>query len=89
MDLKLECFDAYCALKEFEINGIEATYEEFGTKSDLDPDNAEDYGCGDMTFVPKLPTKEILKKYGIDLDEYSEICEKLECLSFGYCSWCV
>lgn len=76
-------------MKIFEINGIEADYEDFGEKRDLDPKNRPYYGCGNMAFVPKDPTEEILNKYNISVYDYDEICDKLEThLSFGRCAWC-
>lgn len=88
-DIKIKPFGALCDLEQFEINGMRADYEDFGDKYDCHPDIAEPYGCGDMRFIPKLPTIEILNKYNITTDEYNEICEKLNCLSFGCCGWCV
>jgi hypothetical protein len=85
----IECRNALCSLSEFTINGIEADWSDFGDKDDHDPDNAEDYGCGDMRFTPTPPTAEILNKYGITEDQYNTICEELDVLSFGNCGWCV
>lgn len=88
MKLKLEVYKCLCALAEFEINGIKASYEDFGDKYDTQPSLADDYCCGNMQFIPKLATQEILDKYKINVDEYNQICEKLNCLSFGSCGWC-
>lgn len=89
MDLKLKFFNSYCSTKEFTINGKEADYTDFGDKYDQDSACAPNYGCGDMVFEPKEPTKEILKKYGITEDEYYKIADKLERgLSFGRCALC-
>ena len=88
MKLKLEVYKCLCELEEFEINGIEANYEDFGDKYDTQPSLADDYCCGNMQFVPKLATQEILDKYKINVDEYNQICEELNCLSFGSCGWC-
>lgn len=89
MELKLTFYDCYCATESFEINGVEADYDDFGSRVDLDHSNAPDYGCGCRTFIPKLPTQAILDEYKINADEYEEICNKLVAgLSFGRCSWC-
>ena len=90
MKLICEPYSSYCALREFSINNVEADYSDFGEKEDLRPDLADNYGCGNMTFTPKLPTQLILDKYNISVDEYKEICEQLEeKLSFGYCGLCI
>lgn len=90
MELKLEIMNALCACQVFKINGIDADENDFGSKEDKDIENAIEYGCGDMTFERKPASDEILKKYGIDLIDYNEVCEKLEKgLSFGGCGWCV
>lgn len=87
---KIESVDSYCGLRDFEINDIEADYDDFGEKRDHDRENAEDYGCGNMRFDSKPLTKDILDKYGITETEYYEICNDLEdALSFGRCGWCV
>ena len=89
MKLKLKCYDYLCSLEVFEINDIKADYNDFGTKEDVDSYNAPDYGCGNMQFTPKLATQKVLDKYQITVDDYNKICEELDCLSFGYCGWCV
>ncbi len=86
--LKYECGGAYCYLPCFEINGIEADYHDFGTKEDIDPENAPEYGCGNMKFLPTECEKKVLEKYGITEKEYNQICKELDCLSFGSCGWC-
>ena len=88
--LELEAMNCLCELDKFIINGKKANYYDFGDKMDIDPNNAEDYSCGNMVFLPKLATNGILNKYNINNDEYAEICEQLtEKLSFGSCGWCV
>lgn len=90
MELICEPYGCICSLETFIINGIQASYEDFGDKEDQAPDKAEEYGCGDMEFIPKLPTQSVLDKYHINVDEYKEICNQLEeKLSFGYCGWCI
>ena len=81
-------FNAICELKEFKINDISADYNNFGTKEDIDEDNTEDYCCGDMRFIPKPAEQCVLKKYHINVEEYTKVCEILECLSFGKCDMC-
>ena len=89
MTLELQAYCCLCALEKFIINGIPAEYEDFGDKEDLEPYNAPDYGCGNMQFIPRLPSQETLNKYHISIDEYNEICKELqENLSFGCCAWC-
>lgn len=89
MKLELKVYDCFCATKVFRINGIEARYEDFGDKQDIDWMNAPDYCCANMQFIPCKPTEEILNKYGITVDEYTEVCNKLkDGLSFGSCGWC-
>ena len=90
MEINCCAFSSLCELKEFNINGKKADYNDFGEKYDHDSENADDYGCGDMRFDRKESTKKILKKYKIDEKEYQEICDKLESeLSFGGCGWCI
>lgn len=82
-------YKALCSTSKFVINGIDAKYSDFGWKGDVNPENAEDYCCANMRFIPKQETKEILRKYSINKKEYDEICKKLEKgLSFGSCGWC-
>lgn len=88
MKLEMETYSALCSLSTFTINGIDAEVEDFGRQHDADPDHAEDYCCGDMRFFPKPATQSVLDKYNINITEYNEICEKLDCLSFGSCGWC-
>jgi len=90
MKIKIEVYGALCELSEFEINGVDAYWEDFGEKYDDEPDEAEPYGCGDMRFFKKFPKQEVLDKYDISLTEYEVICYKLgDLLSFGNCGWCV
>lgn len=90
MKLELEFGTALCYTPKFVINGIIADEDDFGEKYDRDPDNAEDYGCGDMQFTRIPPTNEVLEKYSITEAEYAIIAGQLEeGLSFGSCGWCV
>lgn len=90
MELTIKPYGALCALQVFDINGISASYYDFGDNYDHDKESAEDYGCGDMQFDAKPPTQSILDKYNINIDEYNEICIKLkDALSFGSCGWCI
>lgn len=90
MKLEVKVFSVLCALEVFRINGIEADSDDFGELYDASPQTAEEYGCGNKVFESRMPTSDILKKYNIDVDEYSKICDKLEgLLSFGRCGWCI
>ena len=90
MKLKIEIYDCLCATSVFKINGKDAYSTDFGSQGDISPEDAEEYACGNMQFITKEPTEEILKKYSISEKEYREIAEELsEKLSFGSCGWCV
>lgn len=87
MILEIKVYETLCELEIFRVNGVDGDYDDFGIKEDIHPDGS--YGCGNMCFVPKLPTNKILDKYKITADEYLKICEKLEdVLHFGCCGWC-
>ena len=88
MILNIEPFDALpCCLRVFEINGKTADYEDFGVKA-MDGGSCMDNACG-CTFYSEPPTQETLKKYGINEEEYNEICEKLESVLHVFsCGWC-
>lgn len=89
MKLELEIYGCLCSTKIFRINGIEADTDDFGEKYDDDPSDAPEYGCGNMQFHPYSPNKQVMKKYHINEQEWYEICDKLDGLSFGYCGWCI
>jgi hypothetical protein len=91
MKLELDFYSALCSTSIFVINDVRADYEDFGVKDDLDKENAEPYGCGNMQFIATRPAKpEVLKKYNITKPEYELIANQLESgLSFGTCGWCV
>lgn len=90
MPYKLEVYSSLCSTALFEINGIAASEYDFGEQGDENPEDAEEYGCGNMTFTPIDPTPEVLSKYGITEDDYWTITRDLEGkLSFGRCGWCV
>ena len=79
-----------CELEIFKINGKEADIEDFVCVYDHTPDIAEPYGCGDMRADIISPTKEVLNKYNISLNEFYEIANDLaETLSIGSCEWCL
>lgn len=89
MNISLRFCNAYCSVSKFIINDVPASYEDFGTKADLNEENAPDFGCGNMQFTPKKPTLEVLKKYSITPQEYVEIAKTLrDNLSFGMCDYC-
>jgi hypothetical protein len=75
-----------CEPETFEINGVYATYEDFGTKRSFGW--AGDGSCG-CSFSAKRPTDEVLSKYGITRDEYYDVCDALtDKLFVSGCSWC-
>lgn len=89
MDLNIVYFESYCHTRIFTINGIKATYEDFGEKYDRYPDVESEIVCGDMHFTGLPPRSEILEKYQISEKEYNEIVSELEGnLSFGRCRMC-
>ena len=88
MKLEFKVYGALCEPDIFNINGIEARHEDFGTKEDRDRENAEPYCCANMKFEPKPCTDKVLEKYSISVGEYNEVCEALDALSFGNCGWC-
>lgn len=89
MKLELDVYNAICETKTFRVNGIKATYRDFGEKYDASPDRAKPYVCGNMVFEPKAPAEEILDKYGISINEYDYICKQLRYyISFGICKMC-
>lgn len=89
MKLKLDVYGGICETKTFVINGVKATYKDFGEKYDTSPDKLKPKICGNMVFKPKYPTKQILEKYRINIDEYSYICQQLhDSISFGTCRQC-
>lgn len=79
-----------CRLEVFAINGKRAEQSDFGDTFDHRIEDAEPYACADMQFEPKPATNDILDKYGINMDEYKEVCLKLrEELCVGRCGWCI
>lgn len=90
MDIDIQFYRRICGVLSFMINGVPATYEDFGDKYDRNPEAGEKYGCGDMRFTVKEATSKILDKYNITEEEYHEIADLLtDKLSFGECSLCV
>jgi hypothetical protein len=90
MQLNLNAYNAVCETKVFEINGIKASYKDFGEKFDAAPDVRKPHACCNMKFQPRKPVQQVLDKYAIDVDEYSYICKQLQnTLSFGQCRLCV
>lgn len=87
-ELIIEVGKCFCYLPIFKINRINANETDFGNQEDISPETAEPYCCGDMQFIPKESTEEVLNKYKITQAEYEQICEELDCLSFGTCGWC-
>lgn len=92
MEIKIETYDALpCATREFTINGINADVDDFGDNCDVEPDEAPEYGCGCHKFTPDIHKADAaMKKYGITLDEFIKVCDKLEEVMFvGMCGWCI
>lgn len=86
----IKAHECLCTLQYCTINGVVLEYEDFGSKGDMDMGNAEPYGCGDMQFIPDEEIEEsVLCKYNITVEEARQIQDKLQCLSFGKCGWCV
>lgn len=91
MKLEIELMDSFCSVRRLTINGVEAYVDHFGDQDDKNPEDAEEYGCGNMTFTPHdRPTPDVLSKYGITHDEFRFIAAGLaKQLSFGGCGLCV
>jgi len=84
------CHALPCACQVFNVKGQSADTYDFGNGGDDSPEDAEDYACGNWQFHAKPPTDEVLRKYGITLDEYSQIATALEDkLAVGSCGWCI
>lgn len=89
MKLELDVYSTICETKMFRVNGIKATYKDFGEKYDAAPDKLKLHFCGNMVFRSKAPTQQVLEKYAIKVREYNAICEHLKaCVSFGTCKLC-
>jgi hypothetical protein len=89
MKLELDVYSTICETRIFKINGIKATFKDFGEKYDTQPDQVKLNICGNMAFKPMEPTQRVLDKYGINVSEYKYVCEKLRaCVSFGTCRLC-
>lgn len=89
--LKLEILPAKCGCgaRKFKINGVPASIYDFGAFQDRSPYTAPKYGCGDMCFVARVPTKHFLKTHGITLKEFRVIADTLvEKLHVGSCDFC-
>lgn len=91
MDIKIETYRALpCHTSVFKINNIDADYCDFGS---MDNGGCIEYECQNMRFIPEYRSKEkrdaAVKKYGITVEEYLEICNILEDkLYVGACGWC-
>ena len=90
MKLELKGYGALCSTEVFVINDVPADSSDFGEQYDRNTADAEDYGCGDMTFTRIDAKPEVLAKYNITEPEYELVAGQLETvLSFGSCGWCV
>lgn len=89
MDYDLEISTSYCVVKFFEINGIEATADDFGSHVDESRKTAPPYGCGNHVFRIQPCSSEVCAKYKITEDEYEQLADELSSqLSFGRCTLC-
>lgn len=89
MKLELEFGVYLCYTPVFRINGVDADSQDFGYQGDDQPEEAAPYCCGDMRFVRREATPDVLIKYGITGPEYELIAGQLESgLSFGSCGRC-
>ena len=78
-----------CRTDIFKINDKDADLEDFGEGVDHGRSSADAYCCGDMRFDAHLPTQAVLDKYGINADQYRQVCDTLEAeCSPGACEWC-
>lgn len=97
--VEIEAYNALpCELKVFTINGIKADYSDFGySYDDRDEIEYDDYdeiarwGCLNRRFIAnRRNAKKCMEKYNITIDEFNDICDRLEeVLSVGCCGWCV
>ena len=82
---KLRCLP--CTLGKFIINDKKADVDDFGVTFS---DGSAMKGTCSKRFKSGLPTQAVLDKYGINLEEYREVCERLEenleVYNCGYCS---
>ena len=89
LKLTLHSYNTLCETQSFEINGIKASYKDFGEKFDAAPNSRKPYMCCNMVFRSRKPQLGILEKYNIDADDYTYICIQLRnALSFGTCKLC-
>jgi len=87
MTLELKVFSTFCETKLFKINNIDANIFDFGSL--IDKNRQSNRSCGDMQFIIKPYTDEILNKYKINKYCYYKIAKQLsKKLSFGYCDQC-
>ena len=90
MEVTLVTGTGYCQYTEkFEINSVDAYIDEFGYSWDHNPEDAPEYGCGNMKFEPKRASSELLAKYKITIEEFYEICDLIDSkVSWGRCAMC-
>lgn len=79
-----------CEVREFTINGKQASVDDFGYAHDHGGEYKPQYGCADYRFEPnKYPCRKTLEKYGIELIDWFEIQAMLEDeLNIGCCEYC-
>lgn len=87
------CHALPCEDNVFNINGIEACRDYFGSMEDTDPYMAEPYGCGCMEFIKSTNVEDkntAMEKYNITEEEYYKIQDMLtEIFYVGSCGWCI
>ncbi|MFA5071233.1 MAG: hypothetical protein WC511_02570 [Candidatus Pacearchaeota archaeon] len=78
-----------CDLEEFLINGVPASYLDFGVTTDLDDTPIK--GCGNRQFIADEEISlGVLNKYQITQEEAEIVLDVLRKeLSMGNCSFCV
>ena len=88
MTLEIKPFHALpCSLEIFTINGINADIDDFGEVI-FNGGSCMENECG-CEFHHKLPTDDVIAKYGITLGEYEKITSKLnDNLNVYGCGWC-
>ncbi|MBO6293949.1 MAG: hypothetical protein J6N51_17080 [Selenomonas sp.] len=88
MTLEIKAYGALpCAAEKFVVNGKEASLEDFG---DVKKESMGAYRCRLSGFKAKMPTSAVLDEYGISVDEYKELVEKLDdVFYYGACGYCV
>lgn len=78
--------DKHCRVNlDFKINGVKASPDDFGEVTETEP---ADYACGNLQFDPKGPDRRVMKKYGIDEDQWETVTKELKKEIKGSCYRC-